>query len=157
MKKVPLFLSVMIIAATTAFAQDMNSSDHKMMHSDMHAMKQADDGRISLGLAPKQKQHQLANMRSHLKAVQGIIGLISAEQFDKASKVAHEKLGLTPEMKQMCNNMSTNEEFKSMGLAFHQSADDLGEVLKSKDLKRSLQALHTTMNYCISCHATFRQ
>jgi len=156
MKKSVLLLSVMIIAATTAFAQDMNMSDHKIIHSGMHAMKQADDSRISLGLAPKQKQRQLANMRSHLKAVQDIIGLISAEQFNEASKVAHRQLGLTPEMKRMCN-MFTNKDFKSLGLAFHQSADDLGEVLKSKNLNRSFQALHTTMNYCISCHATFRQ
>jgi len=157
MKKIPVLLSVMIFAATTAFAQDMNSSDHMMKHSGMHAMNQSDDGRISLGLGPMQKQHQLANMRSHLKAVQSIVGLISAGEFNEASKVAHKKLGLTPEMQQMCNNMSTNKEFKSMGLAFHQSGDELGEVLKSKDLKRSLKALHTTMNYCISCHATFRQ
>ncbi|GAV19073.1 hypothetical protein MMIC_P0001 [Mariprofundus micogutta] len=119
-------------------------------------MNQTGDSRISLGLGPEQKQHQLANMRSHLKAVQSIIGLISAEQFDEASKVAHNQLGLTPEMEQMCN-MFTNDDFKSLGLAFHQSADDLGEVLKSKNLNHSLKALHTTMNYCISCHATFRQ
>jgi len=156
MKKVPVLLSVMLMSTTIVFAQDMDVPAHKMTHSDMHVMKQADDTRTSLGLGPKQKQHQLANMRSHLKAVQSIIGLISAEQFDEASKVAHEQLGLTPEMKQMCN-MFTNEDFKSMGLAFHQSADDLGEVLKSKNLNHSLKALHTTMNYCISCHSTFRQ
>jgi len=61
------------------------------------------DKRISLGIGPQQKQHQLANMRSHLEAVQSIIGMISENRFDEASKVAHEKWGLTSEMRQMCN------------------------------------------------------
>lgn len=156
MKKISLLLSLLIIAATTAFARDMNMSDHKMMSQGMHSMKQAGDTRTSLGLAPMQSQHQLANMRSHLKAVQSIIKLISTEQFDEASKVAHTQLGLTPEMKKMCN-MFTNKEFRSLGLAFHKSADDLGEVLKTGNLKRSLKALQRTMNYCTTCHDAFRQ
>jgi len=156
MKKILVLLSVMIMGTSVVFAQEMNMADHKMMHPGMHAMTQAEDSRISLGLTPMQKQHQLANMRSHLKAVQSILGLISNEKFDEASAVAYEQLGLTPEMKKMCN-MFSNEDFTSMGLAFHQSADELGNVLKSKNIQQSLKALDTTMNYCINCHATFRQ
>jgi len=129
-----------------------------MMHADgMHpASNSSDDTRISLGLGPMQKQHQLSNMRSHLKAVQDIAGLIADKRFDEASTVAHQKLGLTPEMQQMCN-MFENQDFRAMGLAFHQSADELGETLKSKDPEQSLRALHRTMNYCIECHASYRQ
>jgi len=156
MKKTLIALSVMVMAVTTAFAHDMDMSAHKMMHSGMHAMHQADDSRISLGLDPQQKQHQLANMRSHLQAVNDIIAYIAEGKFDAASNTAHKKLGLTPEMKKMCN-MFTNEDFKSKGLAFHQSADELGDVLKTGDMKRSLDALHATMNSCVQCHATFRQ
>lgn len=156
MKNTLVLLSVMCMGISPVVAQEMNMAHHKAMHPGMHAMTQADDNRISLELAPMQKQHQLANMRSHLQAVQTIIGLISNDKFDEASTVAHKQLGLTPEMKQMCN-MFNNDEFKSMGLAFHQSADDLGDVLKKRNLQQSLRALHSTMNYCISCHARFRQ
>jgi len=48
------------------------------------------------------KQHQLSNMRAHLKAVEDIIGLIAEENFDKASQIAHSKLGLTEGMRKMC-------------------------------------------------------
>jgi len=44
-----------------------------------------------------------------------------------------------------------------MGLKFHADADKMSEILKTKDKKKSLQALSKTMNSCISCHATYRQ
>jgi len=146
-----------------AQAADNPGSEHSAMHSShtmhstgMHTNPAVTDKRISLGLGPMQKQHQLSNMRSHLKAVQDIVGMIAENRFDEASLVAHEKLGLTPEMQQMCN-MFDNQDFRAMGLAFHRSADELGDTLKSKDPDQSLRALHRTMNYCIQCHASYRQ
>ena len=142
-----------------AQAEDATPSVHSGMGS-AHMMHQSTSGgsdkRISLGLEPQQKQHQLANMRSHLEAVQSIVGMLAENRFEEASMVAHTKLGLTPEMKAMCN-MFENKDFKAIGLAFHQSGDELGETLKTKNLKQSLQAMHRTMNYCIQCHSTYRQ
>ncbi len=119
-------------------------------------MDHANDNRVSLGLSPQMKKHQLANMRAHVEAVQAIVGLMAEGKFEQASETAHSKLGLTPEMKNMCS-MFGNEEFTSLGLEFHQSADALAETLKSKDLNKSLRALQTTLGYCVTCHATFRQ
>jgi len=143
-----------------ALAEDHADSMHGMMRqhgmSMMKDHRMANDDRISLNLPAGMKQHQLENMRSHLEAVQSIIGLLAKGNYDKASGIAHNKLGLTPEMKKMCN-MFENSDFKAMGLAFHKQADELGDVLKTGDMKRSLIALHATMNSCVQCHATFRQ
>lgn len=149
-------LGILIFTGLTlnSFAEDKpHTMDHKMHHKMMDSIQ---DERISLGLSPAMKQHQLANMRSHVEAVRSIVGLLSEGSFEKASHIAHSKLGLTDEMKKMCNSF-TNETFKNLGLAFHKSGDDLGEALKTKDTTKSLQALHTTMGYCVQCHATFRQ
>lgn len=152
-----ILLSTILLFSGVAFdsiAKDNgNVTEHRMHHNKMHS---ADDGRISLGLPPAMKQHQLANMRAHVEAVRSIVGLISEGSFDKASHIAHSKLGLTEEMKKMCN-MFENKDFKDLGLAFHKSGDTLGEALKTKDITKSLDALHTTMGYCVQCHATFRQ
>lgn len=131
-------------------------AEHIMHDGAMHADMTRADERISLGLGPMQKQHQLANMRSHLEAVQDIVGLIAENRFDEASAIAHDKLGLTPEMEQMCD-MFADENFRNMGLAFHRSADELGEALKRSNTAESLQALRSTMNHCIRCHAAYRQ
>ncbi len=140
--------------ALNSYADENSGSMGEMMHHNMkHSMN---DGRVSLNLSPQMKQHQLSNMRSHLKAVQAIISLIAEGDFDKGSEIAHSKLGLTEEMKSMCN-MFSNNDFKSLGLAFHESGDVLGDVLKTKDTNKSLRALQTTLGYCVQCHATFRQ
>ena len=102
------------------------------------------------------KQHQLANMRNHLDAVRRIIEAISIDQFETASQIASQDLGLTKRMESMCNRFD-NESFKEMGLAFHKSGDELAAVLKSGDTEKSLQALNETMSYCVNCHATYRQ
>jgi len=159
MKNISTLLAAIMIVATPVFAHDMDMSSHhmNMMHQGMHGMmSQGDDSRTSLGLAPAMKQQQLANMRSHVEAVHDIIGLLAEDKFDEASGIAHNKLGLTPEMKKMCN-MFANADFKKLGLAFHKQADELGDVLKTGNMKRSLVALHKTMNSCVQCHATFRQ
>ena len=146
-----LLASGMIQAAS---ADSNEPQQEKMTHHNM--MHSANDERISLGLAPKMKQHQLSNMRSHLKAIQTIIGLIGDGQFENASKTAHSRLGLTEDMKEMCN-MIDNDDFRKMGLAFHKSADALGDVLLTKDINKSLHALQETMDYCVQCHAAYRQ
>ena len=124
-------------------------TSHKMVHT-------SEDTRISLALSAPMKQHQMANMRSHLAAVQAIVDLMAKGEFDQASAIAHNKLGLTEEMKNMCE-MVGNKEFSDLGLSFHKSADVLGDVLRTKDINKSLNALNKTLGYCTQCHATFRQ
>ncbi len=114
------------------------------------------DKRISLNLPHRMKAQQLANMRSHVEALREIIGLLAKGDFDRASAVAHRKLGLTEDMKRMCG-MFPNEDFRAIGLQFHRSADDLAETLRTRDMAKALQGLHDTMDYCVQCHATFRQ
>ncbi|RLA18294.1 MAG: cytochrome C [Gammaproteobacteria bacterium] len=136
------------------------SAEGMMKHSGMdHGMKgggSSTDERISLNLPPMMKQHQLANMRAHLDAVRKIVSAIAEDDFEGASTIAGEQLGSNERMMKMCNSFE-NEAFKGMGLAFHKSGDDLAETLKKGNLKESLRALNSTMNYCVSCHATFRQ
>ncbi len=136
-----------------------NKNDHheKMTHQNtMHVKQSNADTRVSLNLMPQKKQHQLANMRAHVEAVRTIVGLIAESKFESASEVAYSELGLTEEMKGMCNSFK-NEEFRRLGLAFHKSGNALGEALSKNNLNQSLRALRNTMNYCVECHAAFRQ
>ena len=129
-------------------------ADETMMHH--HHPMGALDSRIPLGVTGEMKQHQLANMREHVEAIRSITGLMADGKFDDASQIAHDKLGLTTEMQAMCG-MFNNEAFEKLGLDFHKSGDELGYALKSKDLDASLRALNKTLQYCVECHATYRQ
>lgn len=114
------------------------------------------DVRVSLNLSPQMKQHQLANMRGHVETVKNIVGLMAQQQWDRAADLAHAQLGLTPEMRAMCE-MSDNAQFTRLGLAFHNSGDLLGDALRSKDATVALNALNQTLQFCVDCHAAFRQ
>jgi len=150
-------IAVICAVSTPALARDMDGSG---MHNQMHGMgmhqNMQSDRRISLGLMGPVKQHQLANMRSHLEAVSDIVDAIARGEFDQASETASRKLGLTPKMQKMCNAFD-NADFRQMGLAFHKSGDELARVLKTHNTTASLQALRATMQYCTSCHSTYRQ
>ena len=153
-----LGISISVYAKDKADGMEFMMQHHHMSkhHEMMHMMKTDSDKRTSLQLPEEMKGQQLAMMREHLEAVNNIIADISTGKFAAASKIAHQKLGLTPEMKKMCN-MFGNNDFRKLGLAFHKSADHLGDVLKTGNMKRSLAALHNTMNSCVQCHASFRQ
>jgi len=53
--------------------------------------------------------------------------------------------------------MFDNRDFKTLGLSFHKSGDDLGEALQTRDVNVSLRALNRTMQYCVDCHGAYRQ
>jgi len=134
------------------------------------------DERESAGIPEQMKTRHLARMRNHLEAVHDIVDAMARGEFGEASKSARLGLTMRPGMGggkgmgpgmgmgkgmgggMMCSKGSmTNEGFKSIGMAFHQSADKLADVLEKGDVKASLRALGDTMSYCIQCHATFRQ
>jgi len=155
MKVIPLLFGIAVFssAAISSIAAESQHDMGNMIHHNMHEMA---DTRTSLNLSPELKHHQLANMRSHVEAVRSIVGLIANGDFGQASQEAHSKLGLTDYMKKMCD-MFGNADFRKLGIAFHISGDELGNVLQTKDVNKSLQALRDTMEYCVQCHATFRQ
>jgi len=165
MKITKLIVSVLFILIGLTFTacnknNKQDKKEVKQMHNHnqmmMHNMKMAPDTRIALNVSPQKAQHQLMNMRNHVKAVQEIIGYLSNDEYDKASEVAATKLGLTDEMKMMCSSFD-NENFEKLGLEFHNNADKMSEIFKTKDKNKSLNALALTMNSCVSCHATFKQ
>jgi hypothetical protein len=150
MKKVLLLILFSIFISCNKKVED-----NKVIENPNKEM-QVDDARVSLKLNPMQKQHQLMNMRSHLEAVQKIITLLSDDKYNEASEIAYDKLGSTTQMKLMCSSFG-NKEFQQLGLKFHESADKMSEVIKSKNKQNSLMALSNTMNYCVKCHATYKQ
>jgi len=155
MKKIAMWIPALLLVTfpLASTAADQNDAMGHMMH---HQMQASDDQRISLGLSPEMKRHQLTNMRSHVAAIQSIVGMLAEGDYGSAAQVAHSRLGLTDEMKKMCNRFD-NAEFRQLGFAFHRSGDALGDALQTKDLNKSLSALHDTMGYCVSCHSKFRQ
>ncbi len=156
MKRIFFTLSILGAASLTT-AAPAQTQDSGMTgggaHGMGHMMTMKDD-RTALNAPPMMKEHQKKMMREHLRSVREIVGLMGEGKFEEASKKAHTGLGLTDQMDQMCGMFG--EDFKTMGIAFHKSGDRLGDALATKDLKKSIAALGETLDYCVSCHDTFK-
>jgi hypothetical protein len=145
MKNILMLAFLLLPGVAIAGEEDIGLTAHNMF-----------DTRISLDLTPPIKHRLLVNMRAQLAAIQTIIGLLAEEKFGQAYKISRAKLGLSDELKQIYER-ANNEDYKNLGLAFHDSADELATALQTKDMKKSLQALRNTMGYCVQCHNKFRQ
>jgi len=102
-------------------------------------------------------QHQRANMREHLVAVQEILAALSTNGFSAVERAAL-RIGYTEEMAQMCEHMGAGAAgFTEMAIHFHRTADTIGTAAKLRDADATLKAVASTLQTCIGCHATYRQ
>lgn len=115
------------------------------------------DERTPLPLTAMMADHQKRNMRDHLAAVQEIVAALVAD--DRAAiEAAARRIGYSDSMAQMCQHMGAGAAgFSERALAFHRSADAIGDAARRGDRQAVMTALATTLSACVGCHATYRQ
>jgi len=115
------------------------------------------DTRTPVPLLPMMANHQKQNMRDHLVAVQEITAGVAANDFAAIEQGA-KRIGFSEQMGAMCKHMGSGAAgFTDRALAFHHTADGIGEAAKRKDMKAVLAKLNETLTACTSCHATYKQ
>jgi cytochrome c556 len=115
------------------------------------------DHRAPVRLLRMMAEHQKANMRDHLVAVQQIVASLAANDFDGIVTAAG-RIGYSDAMAQMCTHMgAATPGFTAMALNFHRTADAVVVGARDKDGAAVLAALNRTLQTCTGCHAAFRQ
>ncbi|MBI3201871.1 MAG: cytochrome c [Myxococcales bacterium] len=115
------------------------------------------DKRAPVPLLPMMANHQKANMRDHLLAVQEIVVALASGDFAAVEKAAG-RIGYSAEMGRMCSHMGMGAPgFTDKALGFHRAADKIVAAARARDEKRVLQELGTTLETCTSCHSTWKQ
>lgn len=115
------------------------------------------DKRVPLPLLPHMAEHQKANMRDHLAAVQEILTALSTNDFPGIERAAS-RIGYTEQMGQMCEHMGAGAAgFTQMALNFHRTADTITASAKARDSAATMKAVSATLQTCVGCHATYRQ
>ncbi len=101
--------------------------------------------------------HQKQNMREHLAAVQAIVAAIARDDMDAVATAAA-RIGYSESMGQMCEHMGAAAPgFTTLALAFHRTADGIGDAARRGDRAGVLSALDRTLQACVGCHAAYRQ
>jgi hypothetical protein len=101
--------------------------------------------------------HQKQNMRDHLEAVREIVSAAGEGDFARVETAAA-RIGYSEQMGRMCSHMGAGAPgFTERALAFHHTADTIGDAARKRDLSAVLATLGATLASCTECHATFKQ
>jgi cytochrome c556 len=115
------------------------------------------DGRKALPLTAMMANHQKQEMRDHLAVVQEISIALGKDDFDAIAASAA-RIAWSDKQAMMCKHMGAGAPgFTEMGEHFHRTADGIVTAAKKRDRAGVATALGTTLETCVSCHATYRQ
>lgn len=115
------------------------------------------DARAPVPLLPMMAHHQKQNMRDHLLVVQEVVAAIAKADYPAIEQSA-KRMGYSQQMGQMCTHMGAGAPgFSDRAIAFHHTADSIGEAARQRDMSAVLAALNETLSACTSCHAAFKQ
>jgi cytochrome c556 len=178
-------VSITAIVTWTVHAQSiekgpaaMSPMDH-MMHDHSHAMpnhqdmrgtatpapEKSDDARELVSLPGPMREHMLGNMRDHLTTLNTVIGDVADNQFDAASKLLEERLGMSSLKLHHAAEMAPYfpQPMQDAGTNMHHAASRLAIVLQDASVAETFDsmrkvnaALHDVTSACVACHAAYR-
>jgi hypothetical protein len=115
------------------------------------------DQRRSVNLSPIKKNLILGEMRTMLKAINGMLGALSDGDMSKAAEAAT-SAGMAMAVDASPILMAKLPlDFKELGMGTHKAFDDLSsEIKKGATVPQVLVKMHQITNRCIACHETNR-
>lgn len=126
---------------------------------------QAQDSRQLVQLPKPMQEHMLGNMRDHLVTLNEIIGDVADSNFDAASKLAEQKLGMSSLSLHGAAHMAPfmPQPMQALGTSMHRAASRLAIVLQNASVSPTFdsmrdvnRALHAVTTNCTACHASYR-
>ena len=120
------------------------------------------DGRQLVQFPEPMRVHTITSMRDHLLALQEIDEALSRNDFDKASRVAEQRLGMSSLELHGAAHIAPYmpQGMQDIGTQMHRSASrfavEAQNASVSNDVRPALAALSTVMQQCVACHATYR-
>lgn len=121
-----------------------------------------EDDRIAIEMPGMMRTHMLANMRDHLLAIQEIQGSLATGKYDAAAGIAENRLGMSSLQSHGASHIAgfMPKDMQETGTAMHKAASRFAVVAQeatvTRDLPRTLGALHDVTASCVACHASYR-
>lgn len=122
----------------------------------------AKDGRQLVSFPARLKEETLTNMRDHLLALQQIQAALAKQEYDQASEIAEQRLGMTSLNSHGAHEVAKYmpDGMKAAGGGMHRNASRFAVAAKDAavtgDLKPALEALSNVTAQCVACHAGYR-
>jgi hypothetical protein len=152
----------LIVAAAGATAYALLGGAQTPQH-DMAAMgAPSGDTRQLVKFPEPMRLHTITSMRDHLLSLQQIDDALSKNDFDQASRVAEQRLGMSSLELHGASHIAPYmpQPMQDIGTAMHHAASrfavEAQNASVSNDVRPALAALSTVMQQCVACHAAYR-
>ncbi len=175
-------VAAFVLAPRAAGAEDGPTNMQHMMDRTMtghsHMATSPADGRKPVHFPPEMRTQMLRNMRDHVETLNGILGALASQDFDGASKIAVERLGLDSPAAAACKPKPADASrsapgsmdemmalympapMRAIGLAMHTSASEFSVAASrgatTHDTKAAVEALSRVTQNCVACHAAYQ-
>jgi len=123
------------------------------------------DKRLVVNLPPMMRDHMLANMRDHLKALDDILAALARGDAEAAADLAESRLGMSSMDAHGAAHMAPMMPvlMQEVGVALHHAASRFAVTVREaetdppdKGARRIYGALREMTAACEGCHASFR-
>lgn len=118
----------------------------------------AKDTRILVKMPKMMQEHQLANMRDHLMAINEILMNMGKNDLDKAAEIAEQRLGMSSLSSHGASHMAQvmPKEMSMMGTSMHKAASRFALTAEEGEVLPAYKALQEVTAACVACHAGYR-
>ena len=134
------FLLAMTLACTTAHADGVRPADT----------------RINLNLTPEERAVFLADMRSMLASIQGVMQGIGESDRERIAAAARQSGNRMARATPASIRAKTPQAFRDIGGPTHMLFEELAVRAQTDDMDSLTRDTANLMNQCMACHATFR-
>lgn len=156
-------ISAVVAVTFAARAEPANGHEHNpAMHSQPQGGMTMVDNRTLVHFPEMLRVHTLANMRDHLLTLGRIQAALANKEYDKASEIAEQRLGMTSMKLHGAHEVAKYmpEGMRELGTAMHRSASRFAVIASnaavSGDVKPALTALSRVTQSCVACHSSYR-
>jgi len=153
------------ILAAALFAAGCTTGGERQTH-EQHSALVADgaqgDSRELVKFPEPMRLHTIASMRDHLLALQQIDVALSKGDFEAASRVAEQRLGMTSLETHGASHLAPYmpKGMQDIGTEMHHAASrfavEAENASVSNDVRPALAALGAVMTQCVACHSAYR-
>jgi hypothetical protein len=156
------WILALAVAGVGAGAHGLVASAQTHEHSIATPAMAQGDGRQLVTFPEPMRLHTITSMRDHLLALQEIDYALSKSDFDEASKVAEQRLGMSSLELHGAAHIAPYmpQGMQDIGTAMHRSASRFAVEAQNasvgNDVRPALAALSTVMQQCVACHAAYR-
>lgn len=163
-KRIALFRWIGVLAVIVvplALAQEHSMNPQHQMPAGEETARPADARQVADFPAPL-KEHELANMRDHLRTLSEIQNYLAKYDFDRAADLAEKRLGMSSFDLHGSHEVAPYmpKGMQEAGTALHHAASRFAvaaqDAAVDRDLGRALGALNEVTQTCVACHAAYR-